>query len=153
MKIKDQIRSMRDRRNMTVTALADAVGVSDQAVRYWEAGRSYPSKKLASRVEAALDFRLDWSEGEQHSGDRTTANALIDQQDIDLLLLICRLPYGFKGALGNLVRAALDEAPAVRDTQDREEAKPAKPFNERTQDRSNATTAKRAAGGRKAPAK
>jgi transcriptional regulator with XRE-family HTH domain len=154
MRIKDQIRAMRDRRGVTVVELAGRLGVSDQAVRYWEAGRSYPSKKIAAQIERELDFRIDWSEGEEHSGDRATANALIDQRDIDLLLLICRLPSAVKLLLADLARAYLEAANrGGRTIQDREETAPVPPFEERKQERAHAGKGPQKTRGRKAPAR
>lgn len=131
MKIKDQIRARREQRGVTLVALAEQMGVTDQAVRHWESGRSNPSKRLAQKLEQILDFQLDWSEGARHSGDKGTINALIDQQDIDLLLVICRLPYDAKILIGEFARlhlAAL-ERPG-RAINEKESTRPIPPFLE-----------------------
>jgi len=107
MKIKDQIRARRDQLGISVTELSDKMGVTDQAVRHWESGRSNPSKRLARQLEEILKFQLDWSEGARHSGDDSTINALIDQRDIDLLLVICRLPYDAKNLIGEFAKMHL----------------------------------------------
>ena len=107
MKIKDQIRARREQLGVSIVQLAERLGVTDQAVRYWESGRSNPGKSMAQRLEEQLDFHLDWTEGARHSGDRSTINALIDQTDIDLLLLICKLPFDAKNLLGEFARVHL----------------------------------------------
>lgn len=135
MKIKDQIRARREQLGISLVELANRLGVTDQAVRHWESGRSNPSKRMAQQVEAALDFQIDWSEGARHSGDKSTMNALIDQRDIDLLLVICRLPWDAKNLIGELARmhlAALERG--THTINEREATKPIPPFLERKQD-------------------
>ncbi len=133
MKIKDQIRARREQQGMSIPQLAGDLGVSDQAVRYWEAGRSNPGKKIAQRLEERLSFQLDWTEGARHSGDRQTMNALIDQQDIDLLLVICRLPFDAKTLIGEFARMHL-RALEGRVVETRETTSPVPPFLERKQE-------------------
>lgn len=129
MKIGEQIKARRVQAGLAVAALAQQVGVSEQAVRYWEAGRSDPSKEVARRVEAALDMRLDWSEG----AGQPAKNVLIPSQDIDLLLLLGQLPYEAKLALSQIVRLLVDaQSRGARLLREREEAPPAKPFSEKT---------------------
>lgn len=140
MKIKDQIRARREQLGLSVVELASRLGVTDQAVRHWESGRSNPGKSVAQRLEAALNFQLDWSEGARHSGDRNTINALIDQRDIDLLLVICRLPWDAKNLIGELARmhlAALERG--THSINDRESTKPIPPFLELKQDAKRGT--------------
>lgn len=132
MKIKDQIRARREQLGMSIVQLAEKLGVTDQAVRYWEAGRSNPGKNMARRLEGQLDFNLDWTEGARHSGDRSTINALIDQHDIDLLLLICRLPFDAKNLLGEFARVHL-RALEGRTIEERETTAKIPPFLEKKQ--------------------
>lgn len=141
MKIKDQIRARREQLGMSIVQLAERLGVTDQAVRYWEAGRSNPGKRIAQKLEEQLDFRLDWTEGARHSGDRRTINALIDQNDIDLLLLICRLPFDAKNLLGDFARVHL-RALEGRKIDERETTDKIPPFLEKKQEqlRANKTT-------------
>lgn len=107
MKIKDQIRARREQLGISVTELAKRVDVSSQSVRYWESGRSYPGKAKVQALEAALSATLDWSEGVTRKGKDVTA--LMEQKDIELLLLISRLPVGFKNLFGEMARLHLAE--------------------------------------------
>lgn len=106
MEIKDQIRSRREKLGMTMKELADRVGVTEQAVRHWEGGRSFPGKSKMRAVETALSFQLDWTEGTAPAGN--TAAAMIDQQDVELLLVICKLPLKAKSLIGDFARMHLD---------------------------------------------
>ena len=133
MKIKDQIRARREQLGMSIVQLAERLGVTDQAVRYWEAGRSNPGKQVAQKLEEQLNFHLDWTEGARHSGDRSTINALIDQHDIDLLLLICRLPFDAKNLLGEFARVHL-RALEGRTIAEKETTAKIPPFLERKQE-------------------
>lgn len=147
MQIKDQIRARREQVGISLVDLAAKLGVTDQAVRHWESGRSNPGKRIAQQVEAVLDFQLDWSEGARHSGDKSTVNALIDQRDIDLLLVICRLPWDAKNLIGELARmhlAALERGPHT--INDREDTRSIPPFLELKKDANRAanTTSQRA---------
>ena len=135
MKIKDQIKARREQLGIALIDLAERLGVTDQAVRHWESGRSNPSKRMAQRVETVLDFQLDWSEGARHSGDKNTINALLDQRDIDLLLVICRLPWDAKNLVGEFARihlAALERGPHT--INERETTKPVLPFLDQKQE-------------------
>lgn len=108
MQIKDQIRARREQLGISVAELAKRVGVSGQAIRHWESGRSFPGKSKAPSVETALSFTLDWTEGRKASAVQPQMAALIEQGDINLLLLLCRLPAPFKALLTELAQAQLD---------------------------------------------
>ena len=124
MRIKDQIRIARERKGWTLKQLADSVGVTEQAVRHWEDGRSNPGKSKAPAVEEALGIVIDWTEGRAavRAGGGTTAAAMVDQSDMELFFAIARLPLESKQCITELVRlhaAALDAArmtPAERAT-------------------------------------
>lgn len=111
MKVKDQIKTRREQLGVTVSELARRLGVSAQAIRYWEAGRSFPGKAKTSALEAALSFSLDWTEGSRAAAKRPQLASLVDPQDMELLMEICRLPAPMKSAVSGLVKlqlAALD---------------------------------------------
>lgn len=108
MKIKDQIRSRRESLGMDMLQLARRVGVTEQAVRHWESGRSYPGKSKMHLLETALSFVLDWTEGLKPVGEGKTAAAMIDEGDVSLLLVICKLPLRVKTLLGELAQAHLE---------------------------------------------
>lgn len=108
MKIKDQIRARREQLGVTIDGLAKRIGVSHQAVRHWEAGRSFPSKTKAPRVEEALSFRIDWTEGVKSRLERPDITSLLDQEDIDILLVIRKLPASVKRIIEDFARAYMD---------------------------------------------
>lgn len=108
MKIKDQIRSRREQLGVSVQELARRVSVSAQAVRHWEKGRSFPAKRVAPSLESALSFRLDWTEGVRTRAERPDVTALLDQEDIDIMLVIRKLPSRVKRQLAGLAQMYLD---------------------------------------------
>lgn len=135
MKIKDQIQSRREQLGIERVELAERVGVTEQAVRWWENGRSYPSKSKMHRVEQALSFVLDWTEGTRAAGADKTAAAMIDQDDVELLLVICKLPLQAKHALGEIARLHLEAVEQARRT-----GPPTPPDPEPSKSRSRAVT-------------
>lgn len=114
MQIKDQIRARREALDMDMAQLAMRVGVTEQAVRHWESGRSYPSKHKIRALEQALSFTMDWSEGSNPISEGTTAASMIDQADVDLLLVICQLPAQAKEIFGALARMHLSVVQQAR---------------------------------------
>lgn len=108
MKIKDQIKTRRDQLGVSVQELARRVGVSHQAVRHWESGRSYPGKSRAAQVESALSFRLDWTEGVRSRSERPDITALLGQEDIDVMMVIRKLPSSVKLQFAGLAQSYLD---------------------------------------------
>ncbi|WOB06535.1 helix-turn-helix transcriptional regulator [Piscinibacter gummiphilus] len=114
MKIKDQIRSRREALGMTMKELADRVGTSEQAVRQWETRGSIPRQKTLRLVEQALSFQIDFTEGLAPPGGGKTAAAYIEQSDIDLVLIIGRLPLHAKTVIGEMARMHLEAVEAAR---------------------------------------
>lgn len=108
MKVKEQIRTRREQLGMSVEELSKRIGVSHQAVRHWESGRSFPGKSKAPDVEAALSFRIDWTEGIQSRLDRPAAVELMDADDIDMLIHIRKLPPNIKRIMSALAEAYAD---------------------------------------------
>lgn len=108
MKIKDQIRTRREQLGVTIDELGRRVGVSHQAVRYWESGRSFPGKSKAPKLEDALSFRLDWTEGVRSRTGRPDITALLDQEDIEIMLTIRKLPPVVKQHLGEMAKLYMD---------------------------------------------
>lgn len=132
MQIKDQIRARREQLGISVSELAKRVGVSGQAIRHWETGRSFPGKSKAPDVEAALSFTLDWTEGRRADAAQPQMAALVKQEDMDLLMLLCRLPAPFKALLSDLAKLQL--ASIVGDKKAfsvRAEEAPSQPFTVR----------------------
>lgn len=121
MRIKDQIRIRREALGMDMHELAQRVGVTEQAVRHWENGRSYPSKAKTRLLEQALSFSMDWSEGENPVTEGKTAAAMVDKDDVDLLLTICRLPLRAKQVMSEFARMHLEAVDRARASQDEPE--------------------------------
>lgn len=69
MQLKDQISIARHRSGLSLKDLAGRVGVSETAVRSWEAGRTRPRRSAHSRIEEVLGVELDWVERVVRSGD------------------------------------------------------------------------------------
>lgn len=112
MQVKDQIRVRREALGVSPRELADRVGVSPQAVTWWESGRSAPRRKIIPLLEQALSFQLDWSEGR---GDKSQhAAAMVDENDMQLLLKICRLPANAKSVFGQMVDIHLEAVDRAR---------------------------------------
>lgn len=61
-----------------------------------------PSKSKASLVEEALGIRFDWSNG--RAGAEELSSAIVDSRDVDLMLLIARLPKATKDAIAEIAR-------------------------------------------------
>ena len=153
MQIKDQIRARREQLGVSVSELAKRVGVSGQSVRHWESGRSFPGKSKAPLVESALSFTLDWTQGKRIAAAQPQMAALVAQGDIDLLLLLCRLPTPFKDLMTELARTHL--AAIVGDKKGfsgKATDQPAPPFNEKEEGQ-KVGTKQPAAGKRPAPRK
>jgi transcriptional regulator with XRE-family HTH domain len=108
MKVKDQLRMRRQQLGISVSELAKRLDVSAQAVRYWESGRSFPGKAKTAALESALSFNIDWTEGARAASKRISASALIDPNDVGLLLQIARLPPPAKALVADLVRMHLE---------------------------------------------
>jgi transcriptional regulator with XRE-family HTH domain len=107
MKIGEQIRARREQLGVSVNELANRAGVSAQAVRYWESSRSFPGKSKAPGVEAALSFTLDWTEGKRVNPAQPQMASLVEREDVELLLVLGRLPEPFKKLIGDLARMHL----------------------------------------------
>lgn len=153
MQIKEQIRARREQLGVSVSELARRVGVSAQSVRHWESGRSFPGKSKAPHVESALSFTLDWTEGKRTSAAQPQMAALVAQGDIDLLLLLCRLPTPFKDLMTDMARMHL--AAIVGDKKGfsgKASEQPAPPFNEKEEGQKHGTR-EQSAGKRPAPRK
>lgn len=111
MLVKDQIRVQMEKLGVDVPELARRVGVSNQSIRHWLAGRSFPGKRHTPALEKALSFKLDFSEGNTPSG-AATVDASLQKTDIELFLLINRLPPQMKLIIERLVREVLQIAAA-----------------------------------------
>jgi len=114
VQVKDQIRVRREALGITMHELGQRVGVTEQAVRHWEGGRSYPSKAKTRLLETALSFSIDWSEGANKDKASATAAAMIDKADIDLLVTICQLPLRAKQVIEELAKLHLEAVQQAR---------------------------------------
>lgn len=131
MKVKDQLKVRREQLGISVNELAKRLGVSAQAVRHWENGRSFPGKSKTAALETALSFNIDWTEGARAAAQRPQAASLIDPNDVELLLKIARLPPPAKALFGSLVDLHLDAigggGPVISE---RIKESPARPFHQ-----------------------
>jgi transcriptional regulator with XRE-family HTH domain len=103
MKVKDQIKVRREQLGISVNELAKRLGVSSQAIRHWENGRSFPGKSKTAALETALSLNIDWTEGSRAAAKRPQISGLIDPNDVSLLLNIARLPTPAKSLIADLV--------------------------------------------------
>lgn len=134
MKVKDQLKVRREQLGISVNELAKRLGVSSQAIRHWENGRSFPGKSKTSALETALSFNIDWTEGARASGSRSQAASLIDPNDVELLLKIARLPTPAKALFGSLVDLHLNALDVGRPViSERIKESPARPFYDEPQ--------------------
>lgn len=109
MLIKDQLRVRMEQLKISVPELADRVGVSNQSVRHWLSGRNAPTKRHIPDLEKALSMRLDFSEGDTHPST-PTVEATLQQNDIELFLLVQRMPPEIKIPLTRFIQAIVDLA-------------------------------------------
>lgn len=145
MKVKDQLKVRREQLGISVNELAKRLGVSAQAVRHWENGRSFPGKSKTAALETALSFNIDWTEGARAAAQRPQAASLIDPNDVELLLKIARLPPPAKALFGSLVDLHLDAMAGGKPSiSERIKESPARPFrhNETTEEISRVSAGK-----------
>lgn len=143
MKVKDQLRMRRTQLGISVGELAKRLGVSAQAVRHWENGRSFPGKSKTAALETALSFNIDWTEGARAGAKRPNVNSLIDPNDVALLLQIARLPPPAKALIGDLVQMHLEALGTGTEGLERIKESSARPFFEREQGEDRAVEAAR----------
>lgn len=89
MDVKDQLRIRMEQLKVSVNELAKQCGVSNQSVRHWLNGRSYPGKKHIPEIEKRLSMKLDFSPGT--SAGLPTADATLQVADLQVFLKFSRL--------------------------------------------------------------
>jgi transcriptional regulator with XRE-family HTH domain len=92
--------------DMPVTQLAKQLQVSNQTVRHWLSGRSFPGKRKTPELERALSFKLDYSEGAEPHAE--TVESSLQASDVETFLLINRLPAEVKVLFGRMAKAFHD---------------------------------------------
>jgi transcriptional regulator with XRE-family HTH domain len=112
MKVKDQIRIRREALGMTMKELGDRVGITEQAVRHWESGRSWPGKTKLRLVERALSFTIDFSEGVARTP--RSAMSMVDPVDHEMLVVIARMPKHAKEVFSEMARIYVEAVDAAR---------------------------------------
>jgi transcriptional regulator with XRE-family HTH domain len=105
MLVKDQIRIRMEQLKISVAELASRLGVSNQTVRHWLSGRSFPGKSKTPDLERALSFKLDYSEGA--SNNVPTVESSLQATDVETFLAISRLPPEIKHLFGKLATAVM----------------------------------------------
>lgn len=106
MEVKDQIAARRAVLRMSRLDLADAMGVTEQAVRHWESGRSYPTKSKMAQLEQVLQCKLAWT-GEVQ-GEAANAGDFFRREDIEAIQLLASLPAEDRQRYVELIRSHLD---------------------------------------------
>lgn len=99
MKVKDQLRLQMEKMKISVKELSERLDVSDQTVRHWLSGRSFPGKSKTAALDRALNFKIDYSEGASAGAgpdDAPLTNGGLHHTDIAALLAISRMPPAIK---------------------------------------------------------
>lgn len=103
MELKDQIRIARCAAGMDQKDLADKLGISRQAVLWWESGEHRPKVRRVHELEAALNVRLDLSEnGNAAPLDSNKKSLSVDPECLRLAVAIGRLPMEQRKAITTL---------------------------------------------------
>ena len=100
MLVKDQLKVRMDQLEISITELAQRVGVRGTSVRHWLNGRNYPTKAKTFLLEEALSFKLDFSEGEPAGGP--TVQETLRGADVNTLLALSKLPPDIRLAISQL---------------------------------------------------
>lgn len=103
MQVKDQLKIRMEQLGVSVGELATRLRVSNQTVRHWLNGRSFPGKRKAPLVERALSFKLDYSEG-SISVDKTIESTL-KEADLQMIRAYSHLPPEVKLLFARLAEA------------------------------------------------
>lgn len=111
MLVKDQIKVRMQELGVSHAQLARLCQTSDQTIRHWTKGRSYPSKKLIPLLEQALSFKVDFGEGAAAAG-QTVAEGM-PSRDAELFSKIQRLPAEAKLSFEQLADQLLQQYPVA----------------------------------------
>jgi transcriptional regulator with XRE-family HTH domain len=103
MLVKDQLRMRMEQLGITPEELARRCEVSTQAVNYWVNGRNFPGKRQIPKLEKALSFKIDFSDGNIAPEQTST----LEQRDVEFLVKFAKLRPEFKTAIGHLVDSLL----------------------------------------------
>ncbi|MBE3586634.1 MAG: helix-turn-helix transcriptional regulator [Thermoanaerobacter sp.] len=63
LKLSTRLRELRTSRKISQTALSNAVGVSQRAISYYEAGKDIPTLDVLIRLADFFDISLDYLVG------------------------------------------------------------------------------------------
>lgn len=111
MQVKDQIKLRMQELGITHGQLARLCQTSDQAVRHWTKGRSYPNKKKLPLLEQALSMKIDFGEGATPAGQ--TLTEAMPSRDAELFAKIQRLPPATKMTFEQLADQILAQYPVA----------------------------------------
>jgi len=121
MKVKDQLRLQMERMHVSVKELSERLDVSDQTVRHWLSGRSFPGKSKTAALDQALNFKIDYSEGAvptlPSDGRPEAPSVGLSRTDIETLMAISRMPPDLKLMLCRLAEAIVQRLDEVHDRQ------------------------------------
>lgn len=106
MQVKDQLKIRMEQLGVDVRELADRLHVSNQTVRHWINGRSFPGKRKAPLLEKALSFKLDYSEGMVASN--STIEQTLKEADVKMFRAYQRMPEEVRLLFSRLAEAYSD---------------------------------------------
>ena len=87
LKLGEKIRSLRRRNGRTQEALADALGVSAQAVSRWEMNGAYPDMELIPAIANYFNVTLDELFGYEGERNRKIDDLIVRVNELDVLNL------------------------------------------------------------------
>jgi transcriptional regulator with XRE-family HTH domain len=102
IELKDQIRFARTQKGLTTTALAAAIGVSEQSIKNYEKGIRVPKKSHLQKLEDVLETSLSVT----GSAITCSSNGMLDgisADVVDLAKSIMDMPLEIRNAIFTLV--------------------------------------------------
>ena len=110
-----RIRELRQRNRITQETLAEALGVTSQAVSRWEASGSYPDVEIipaiANYFGVSVDYLLGKTDEPAPATEKKTAPALPLTDAEKMIFISYRSNQAFKEAVDNILRLMPKEDP------------------------------------------
>lgn len=107
MELKDQIRIAREALGLDQPQLAELVGVSKQAIIWWETGENVPRIQRLRKLEEVLNIKLNATGNTEVDGSLPNLPG-VRPEDLSIAVAISRLPKSYRDALitmlGGLIR-------------------------------------------------
>ena len=108
LNLGDKIRELRHKEGRTQEALADALGITSQAVSRWESGGSYPDLEMIPAIANYFGITIDELFGYQADRDRKIGNIIAQ---IDAYCILGRSDDTWIDECLGILREALAEFP------------------------------------------